>query len=81
LPLLTKSRPSKSTVVEWWLREHPKVKLVNGCVEWLIEFYDCLNDDDLHPVDRGHLEELIVWHKIKESKHMGDTQPVAGPLC
>ena len=81
LPLSTKSRPSKSMVTEWWSREHPEVKLVDGHVEWLVGFYDRLDNDELHLVDRGHLEELIVWHKTKESEHTGDMQPVAGPSC
>jgi len=81
LPSSTKSRPSKSMVTEWWSQEHPEVKLVDSHVEWLVGFYDCLDDNELHPVDRDHLEELIAWHKTKESECMGDTQPVAGPSC
>ena len=49
-------------------------------MEWLVGFYDSLNNNNLHLVDRVHLEELIVWHKTKESEHMGDMQPIAGPL-
>ncbi len=79
LPSSTKSRPSKSMVTEWWLQEHPEVKLVDGHVEWLVGFYDRLDDDELHPIDRDHLEELIAWHKTKESKRTGDMQPVVGP--
>ena len=79
LPLLMKSRPSRSMVADWWVKEHPEVKLVSGYVEWLIGFYNRLNDDELHPVDRNHLEELTNWHKTRENEHMGDTQPVAGP--
>ena len=79
LPLLMKSRPSRSMVADWWVKEHPEVKLVSGRAEWLIGFYNHLNDDKLHPVDRDHLEELTNLHKTRENEHMGDTQPVAGP--
>jgi hypothetical protein len=79
LPSSMKSRPSRSMVADWWLQEHPDVKLVDGHVEWLIGFYNHLDEDELHPVDRDHLEELTEWHKTKKNEHVGDTQPVAGP--
>ena len=79
LPVLMKSRLSRSMVAEWWSQEHPDIKLVNGHVEWLAGFYNCLGDDELHPADRDHLEELTIWHETKENKCVDDTQPVAGP--
>jgi len=81
LPLSMKSRPSRSMVADWWVKEHSEVKLVSGRAEWLIGFYNRLNDDELHPVDRDHLEKLTNWHKTRENEHMGDMQPVAGPSC
>ncbi len=68
-------------VADWWVKEHSEVKLVSGRAEWLIGFYNRLNDDELHPVDRDHLEKLTNWHKTRENEHMGDMQPVAGPSC
>jgi hypothetical protein len=66
-------------VADWWSQEHLDVKLVDGRAEWLIGFYNRLDEDELHPVDRDHLEELTKWHKTKENERVGDTQPVAGP--
>jgi hypothetical protein len=79
LPSSRKSRPLRSMVTEWWSQEHSEVKLVEGCAEWLVGFYSRPDKDELHPVDREHLEELIEWHKTKENERTGDTQPVAGP--
>jgi hypothetical protein len=76
-----KSRPSRSMVAEWWSQEHPDIKLVDSCVEWLAGFYNCLGDNELHPADRDHLEELTAWHETKENECMDDTQPIAGPSC
>jgi hypothetical protein len=52
--------------------------LVEGRAEWLVGFYSRLDEDELHPVDRDHLEELTEWHKTNENEHVVDTQPVAG---
>jgi hypothetical protein len=79
LPVSMKSRPSRSMVAKWWSQEHPDIKLVDGRAEWLAGFYNRLGDNELHPADRDHLEELTVWHKTKENKCMDDTQPIAGP--
>jgi hypothetical protein len=78
LPSSMKSRPSRSMVAEWWSREHPEAKLVEGRAEWLVGFYSCLDEDELHPVDRDHLEELTEWHKTNENERVVDTQPIAG---
>jgi len=67
-------------VAEWWSQEHPDIKLVNGHAEWLTGFYNCLGDNELHPADRDHLEELTVWHETKENECVDDMQPIAGPL-
>jgi len=55
--------------------------LVEGCAEWLVGFYSHLEEDELHPVDRDHLEELTKWHKMNETEHVGDTQPIVGMSC
>jgi hypothetical protein len=68
-------------VADWWVKEHPEVKLVSGRAEWLTGFYNRLNEDELHRADREHLEELIKWHEMKGNECGTDTQPIAGPSC
>jgi hypothetical protein len=80
LPSSRKSKPSRSMVADWWVHEHPEVKLIAGHAEWLIGFYSGLDEDELHPADQDHLKELTKWHKMKERECVGDTQ-VAGPSC
>jgi hypothetical protein len=59
--------PFKSMVAGWWLQGHPHVKTLGGAT-WLVGFYSRLKEDDLHPVDRGYLDELIAWHEEKGSQ-------------
>ena len=65
-PSTQKSTPFKPMVADWWLQSHADAKTLGGAT-WLVGFYDRLKDNDLHPIDREYLKELIAWHKEKES--------------
>jgi hypothetical protein len=56
----------KSMVADWWLQCHPDAKTLDGAA-WLVGFYDRLKDEDLHPIDREYLQDLVAWHKEKVS--------------
>jgi len=58
--------PFKLMVSNWWLLGHSNVKTLNGA-EWLVGFYNCLKDEDIHPVDKEYLKELITWHREKKN--------------
>ena len=53
-------------VADWWLQSHPDVKTLSGAA-WLVGFYDQLEEEDLHQIDREYLKELTAWHKEKEN--------------
>jgi hypothetical protein len=65
-PSTQKCTPFKSMVADWWLQSHPDAKTLGGAT-WLVGFYDRLKDLDLHPIDREYLQELVAWHKERES--------------
>lgn len=65
-PSSLKGTPFKSMVADWWLQSHPGAKTLIGA-EWLVGFYDRLEEGDLHPIDRAYLKELVEWHKEKEN--------------
>ncbi len=76
------SMPFNSMVAGWWLQKHPNAETFGG-TEWLTGFYGCLKDEDLHPIDREYLKELVAWHQEKEGLNSmeDDTQHCAESLC
>jgi len=58
---------------------HPEVKTHGRGAEWLKGFFLCV-EGDLHLSDHIHIRELTVWHNEMEQEHVGDTQPIVGPL-
>jgi len=61
----------------WWLKAHPEFKPLERGAGWLVGFRDRLMEDELHPIDWGHIKELAQWHEGKDAENI-DTQPVAG---
>jgi hypothetical protein len=59
-------------VAGWWLRSHPYSKVLEQGGDWLVGFYDRLDEDELHPADHKHIKELIEWHKEKENEVADD---------
>ena len=55
-------------VVDWWLRSHPDSKTLDQGAEWLVGFYDRLEEDELHPADHDYIKELVVWHEEKRKE-------------
>jgi hypothetical protein len=66
-PLLNK-RPFKMMVADWWLQSHPDSKMLEKGGEWLVGFYDHLNEDELHLADHMHIKELTTWHEEKQNE-------------
>jgi hypothetical protein len=58
----------KTMVADWWLQSHPDSKMLEKGGEWLAGFYDCLNEDELHPADHVHIKELTAWHEEKQNE-------------
>jgi len=40
------------------------VKTLDGAA-WLVGFYDRLKEEDIHPIDKEYLKELVAWHQEK----------------
>ena len=65
-PSLQKSMPFKSMIAGWWLETHPMAKILPGAA-WLEGFYSCLEEEDLHSIDRDYMKELVAWHEEREA--------------
>jgi hypothetical protein len=65
-PSSQKCTPFKSMVSNWWQLSHPNVKPLDGGA-WLVGFYDRLKEEEIHPIDKEYLEELVAWHREKEN--------------
>jgi hypothetical protein len=55
-------------VSDWWLLSHSDVKTLDGAA-WLVGFYNHLKEEDIHPLDKEYLTELITWHGEKEKEN------------
>lgn len=64
-PPLLKCMPFSLMVADWWLKSHPGTKILDSA-GWLMGFHGCLKEDDLHPIDREYLKELVMWHEEKQ---------------
>jgi len=53
-------------MVNWWLQEHPDFETLDKGEAWLKGFSSRLEENDLHKLDREHINELVAWHKGKE---------------
>ena len=73
-PSSRKSTPFKPMVANWWLEDHPNAEILEGARQ-LDGSYGRLKEDDLHPIDQEHIEELVVWH---EKKARGSGSPLVG---
>ena len=81
-PSSLKCTPFKSMVAGWWLQSDPNTKYLDGAA-WLVGFYARLKEEDLHPIDREYLKELVAWHQEKGELNSitDDTPRHAGSPC
>ncbi|SRR5258708_7493435 len=82
MQLLQNGMPFNLMVTGWWLQKHPNAKTFGGA-EWLTGFYSCLKDEDLHPINREYLKELVALHQEKEGLNSmeDNTQHCAESSC
>ena len=55
-------------MADWWLRDNPEFKPLERGGEWLQGFRTSLKENELHPLDWDHLEELVAWHDDKQNR-------------